>query len=230
MSADAAMADPRHPLGQVEGPFLRRWVGLVTLCESLGFLVPVAGLAVAVLLGLPAGAAWLLAVCCGAGEGAMLGFGQSTAMRGSAAEVDRRRWIVATASAAALAWGIGMAPSTLSDLGVGIDWTSPLTWTVVGVAGLVLLATIPVAQWAVLRERLPRAWRWIPLNMGAWCIGLVFTFLPSPFVDESTSAAVMALAFAVAGVCMAATVAAITGFGLVRMMRARVRGTAGNFE
>ena len=121
------------------------------------------------------------------------------------------------------AWGIGMLPSTLSDLGVGIDWGSPLTWTIVGVAGLVLLATIPVAQWTVLRERLPRAWRWIPLNMGAWCIGLVFTFLPSPFVDEDTPAAVMALAFAVAGVCMAATVAMVTGFGLVRMMRARVR-------
>ena len=93
-----------------------------------------------------------------------------------------------------------------------------------------LLATIPVAQWTVLRQRLPRAWRWIPLNMGAWCIGLVFTFLPSPFVDEATPATVMALTFAVAGVCMAATVAVLTGIGLERMMRGRVRGTTGNFE
>ncbi|HEY5857703.1 MAG TPA: hypothetical protein VIW24_27630 [Aldersonia sp.] len=191
----------------------------MTLCEGLGFLVPVAGLAGATVLGLPPVAAWLLAVCCGAGEGAMLGLGQSTAMGGSRAEVNRRRWILATATAAAVAWGIGMLPSTLSDIGVDIDWTAPLTWIGAGSAALVLLATIPVAQWPLLRERVPRAWRWIPLNMGAWCVGLVFTFLPGSFVDEHTPAAVMALAFALAGVCMAATVAAVTGLGLARMMR-----------
>jgi hypothetical protein len=65
----------------------------------------------------------------------------------------------------------------------------------------------------------PRAWRWIPLNMAAWAVGLVFTFLPSPFIDELTPPAVLVAQYAVAGVLMALTVALVTGWGLRRMTR-----------
>lgn len=198
---------------------LGRWIGFTVLGESLGFLIPVAGFALAATLGLEAWAAWLLLVAFGAGEGALLGLGQSLGLRGSAAEVPPGRWIAATAVAASVAWSIGMLPSTLADAGVAIDWASPATWAVAGVAGLVLLATIPLAQFPLLaRAGVARAWRWVPLNMGAWLVGLAFTFAPSPIVDASTPAPVVFTAFGVAGVLMAATVALLTGLGLRRML------------
>jgi hypothetical protein len=217
---DAALAAaPARPSRTTRFP-LGRWVGFTVLGESLGFLIPVSGFALAATLGLDAWSTWLLLVVFGAGEGALLGLGQATGLRGSSAEVPVGRWIAATAVAASVAWSIGMLPSTLADLGVAIDWASPATWVVAGVAGLALLATIPTAQFPLLaRVGVPRAWRWVPLNMGAWLVGLVFTFLPSPFVDESTPAPMMFAAFGVAGVLMASTVAVLTGLGLRRMLR-----------
>ncbi|WP_188742283.1 hypothetical protein [Agromyces bauzanensis] len=207
-------------------PRLGRWIGFVVAGESIGFLVPVTGFALAAALGLQGWWAWALLVVMGAGEGALLGLGQSLALRGSSAAVPVGRWVAATAGAASVAWSIGMLPPTLADVGVEIDWGSPVTWVVAGLAGLVLLATIPVAQWPVLARSVPRAWRWIPLNMAAWLVGLVFTFLPSPFVDESTPGWLTFLLFAVGGVLMATTVAVITGLGLRRMSRPRRAGAA----
>lgn len=199
---------------------LGRWVGYVVAGEGIGFLVPVSGFALAATLGLEAWAAWAVLVVAGAGEGALLGLGQSLALRGSRAEVPVGRWVAATAVAASVAWSIGMLPTTFADLGTPLDFAAPATWAAVAVGGLVLLATIPLAQWPVLRAAgLARAWRWIPLNMAAWLAGLVFTFLPSPFVDESTPPAVVFAQFAVAGVLMALTVALFTGLGLRRMTR-----------
>lgn len=79
-----------------------------------------------------------------------------------------------------------MVSSTLTEAGVAIEPTDPGVLAGVVVAALVLLATIPTAQWPVLRVVVGRAWRWIPLNMAAWLVGLVFTFVPSPFIDATT--------------------------------------------
>jgi hypothetical protein len=46
--------------------------------------------------------------------------------------------------------------------------------------------------------------------MGAWAIAVLWTFAPSPIVDESTSVAVLFAVYAVAGLLMATTVAALT--------------------
>lgn len=199
---------------------LGRWVGFMVAGEGVGFLLPVAGFALAASLGLEAWAAWAVLVVAGAGEGALLGLGQSLALRGTRAEVPVGRWVAATALAASVAWSIGMLPPTLADLGRPLDFSADGTWAVVAVGGIALLATIPLAQWPVLRGAgVARAWRWIPLNMAAWAVGLVFTFLPSPFIDELTPAAVLVAQYAVAGVLMALTVALVTGWGLRRMTR-----------
>lgn len=199
---------------------LGRWVGLMVAGEGVGFLLPVAGFALAASLGLEAWAAWAVLVMAGAGEGALLGLGQSLALRGTRAEVPVGRWVAATALAASVAWSIGMLPPTLADLGRPLDFTAGGTWVAVAIGGLVLLATIPLAQWPVLRGAgVARAWRWIPLNMAAWAAGLLFTFLPSPLIDESTPPGALFALYAVAGVLMALTVALITGWGLRRMTR-----------
>ncbi|MCK8616097.1 hypothetical protein [Gordonia sp. C13] len=191
-----------------------RWVGAVTMAESAGFLIPVAGFAISAITGLPVGWAWLLMVVCGAGEGALLGVGQAVALRGTSWQVPSARWVPATAVGAMIAWSLGMAPSSLVDLGVDIDLGNPLTWVVAGAGAVALLISIPSAQYVVLRNRIPHAWQWIPVNVVAWTVGLVFTFLPGPFIDESTPGATMAVAFALAGICMAATVAVVTGLWL----------------
>ncbi|MTH67591.1 hypothetical protein GJ743_04290 [Agromyces bracchium] len=190
------------------------------LGESVGFLVPVTGFALADAAELSGWSAWLLLVAFGAGEGALLGLGQSLALRGGSAAVPVGGWVAATAGAASAAWAIGMLPSTLADLGVAIDWALPVTWVLVGIGGLVLLASIPLAQWPVLAAAgVPRAWRWVPLGMAAWLAGLPFTFAPSPIVDAGTPAPVVFALFAASGVLMAVTMALVTGFGLRRMLR-----------
>ncbi|GAA2034682.1 hypothetical protein GCM10009819_18780 [Agromyces tropicus] len=192
------------------------------LGESVGFLLPVTAFALADAAGLAGWPAWLLLVAVGAGEGALLGAGQSLALRGSAAAVPIGRWIAVTAAAASGAWAIGMLPSTLADAGTTVDWGAPATWVIAGIAGLVLLASIPLAQWPVLAGAgVPRAWRWVPIGMVAWLAGLPFTFAPSPMVGLSTPAPVVFALFAASGLCMAVVMALVTGIGLRRMLRER---------
>lgn len=215
-------SSPGPAPGLAARPALRlpRWVGFTVLGEGLGFLIPVTAFALASALGLSGWAAWAILVVFGAGEGALLGVGQALGARGSRAQVPVGRWAAVTAVAASVAWAIGMLPSTLADLGADIDWASPSTWAVAAPAALLLLSTIPLAQRPVLaRAGVPRSWRWVPINMVAWLFGIVFTFLPSPWVDESTPAAVVFALFAVGGVLMAATVAVLTGLGLRWMLR-----------
>ncbi|MGR0319008.1 hypothetical protein [Agromyces sp. ZXT2-3] len=199
---------------------LGRWVTGTAVGEGVGFLLPVTGFAIADALGLAGWSHWLLLVGIGAGEGALLGLGQSLALRGGPAAVPTGRWVAATAAAASAAWAIGMLPSTLADAGVAIDWGRPTTWVLVALAGLALLASIPLAQWPVLAAAgVPRAWRWVPLGMAAWLVGLPFTFAPSPIVDAGTPAPVVFALFAASGVLMAVTMAIVTGLGLRRMLR-----------
>ena len=77
-----------------------------------------------------------------------------------------------------------------------------------------LLLSLPVSQYLVLRRHLNGAWRWIPINVLAWSAGLLWTLVPSPFIDEQTPPAVLVIVYAIAGLGMAATVALISGLGL----------------
>lgn len=197
---------------------LGRWVAYVTAAEGLGFLAPTTAFALSAVLDAGPGATYVALVLAGAVEGALLGFGQSRALAGELTRRQRMRWVLLTSLAAAAAWTIGMVPSTLATVGAAIDLADPRVLTGMVLAGAVLLATIPLAQWPVLREVAGRAWRWIPLNMAAWLAGLVFTFLPSPFIDAATPTAVLAVVYAGAGIAMALTVATLTGLGLLRLL------------
>ena len=55
--------------------------------------------------------------------------------------------------------------------------------------------------------------------MAAWLVGIVWTLLPSPWVDQSTSTGALIFIYGIAGLCMAATVAVITGLGMIRLLR-----------
>ena len=199
----------------VDPRFLRRWVGYVTLGEAVGFLLAITGMGLGQVLGMSPWAAYATAIVGGLGEGALLGTAQSAALRRSGVGVAARAWVLATSLAAGVAWSIGMLPSTLPDL----DWGSPVTIAGAVVGGLVLLLSIPTAQWPLLRPVVRRASRWIPLNVLAWGAGILWTVAPSPFIDETTPVAGLILAYGLAGLLMAATVAVVTGLGLRRMLR-----------
>ena len=188
-----------------------RWFWRVGAGETLGFAVAT-GVAIAVILAsLPAVPSLLLTVGGGVVEGGILGLAQYAAM--PANRPPRMPWLAATAGGAAVAWTLGMLPSTL-----GLDFGAPLTWVLVGAGGILLLASIPVAQALVLRRR--GSVRWAAGNAGAWAIAILWTFAPSPFIDESTPVAVVAAFYVAAGLLMAGTIAILTAPLAVRLFAA----------
>jgi hypothetical protein len=65
----------------------------------------------------------------------------------------------------------------------------------------------------VLRDHVRRPALWIPINTFAWLLGIAWTLGPSPVVDQSTPAGALILIYGIAGFCLAATVAVVTGVG-----------------
>lgn len=200
----AASSPPAHPTNAPRHPpfSIGRWIVAVTSGEALGFAF-VAAVALTV-VGSALEDPWRYLVLVGAGavEGATLGAAQLAGM--GARRPDPSKWIGATALGAALAWAIGLLPSTL-----GLPLAMPLGMVLVVAGATALLASIPVLQWLVIRRR-THSKRWIPVNMGAWAIAILWTFAPSPIVDESTEIAVLLGIYTAAGLLMAATVAALT--------------------
>ena len=191
---------------------LVRWVLVVTLGEAVVFSVPAAvGVAVT---GASSGPLPTLVaiVLAGTVEGAMLGAAQADCLYRWRVLPVRRWWIVATSVGAAVAWSLGMLPSTYD-----LRWTAA-TAVVAGVGGLMLLTSLPLAQYFVLRDHVRRAALWIPINIAAWLLGIAWTLAPSP-VDESTQLGPLILIYGIAGLCMAATVAIVTGVAMTRLLQ-----------
>jgi hypothetical protein len=193
------MRDQRSTAAHRPAGRLLRWVLVVTVGEAIGFLVPaVVGAAVTA-------AAWaplptlIAMVLAGSVEGAVLGAAQSDCLHRWRVLPLRRRWIAATGLGAAVAWSLG-------------------TVVLVGIGGLILLSSLPLAQYFVLHDHVRRALLWIPINVVAWLLGISWTLVPSPWVDQSTPAGALIMIYGIAGLCMAATVALVTGAGLTRLL------------
>lgn len=192
---------------------LFRWVLLVTLAEAAGFMVPAAGMALTAASSRPI-LTLVTMVLAGSVEGAVLGSAQADCLYRWRVLPARRRWVAATSVGAAVAWSLGMLPSTLG----GMSWTSGTAVAVVA-GGLMLLTSLPLAQYFVLRDYVRQPILWIPINMVAWLLGIAWTLLPSPWVDQSTPTGTLILVYSVSGLCMAATVATVTGLGMIRLLR-----------
>jgi hypothetical protein len=195
-----------------------RWILAVSIGEATGFTVA-AGVAVLSLVsGIDDPLRLVLVIAAGAVEGTALAIGQYAGMR-----VDRPpigRWISATALAAALAWTLGMLPSML-----GIDLGSPVSLVVVAIGAVLLLVSIPFAQWLVLSR--PHAVRWVPVNAGAWLVSICWTFAPSPIIDEQSPAPLVVALYVAAGVLMAVTFACLTAPLALTLFCPAAPGSAG---
>ena len=200
-----------RPGGALRRATYRRWVIATAIGELAGFTIPaLAGTGVAA-AGVQPAAALALMVAAGAGEGAVLGWAQSRALRRDLPGLSTRSWTAATAAGAAVAWLVGMLPSTLHDLlpaGVLLALAVP--------GGLVLLATIGVAQWTVLRRHVPGALTWIPANALGWLAGLVVVFAAIGLAPSSPP--LMVACSVLGGLGMGLTVALVTGAFLVRLL------------
>jgi hypothetical protein len=196
--------------------FYRRWVGWTVAGEASGFAVAaIAGVLVAT-QDRPGVAEFALLVSAGSIEGALLGAGQAIAMtRLQLPRLVLRRWPVVTSAAAALAWSIGLLPSSIPH----VPWSSPVTWLLAAVLGSTLLLSIPTAQYLLLRSAIHTAGRWIWVNVLAWSLGICWTFAPTPLVNASTPILSLIGIYAIAGLLMATTVAVITGLCWLSWLR-----------
>jgi hypothetical protein len=203
---------------QAEHTLWRRWLIATTLGELAGFSVPATVGAVAYASDAPSALLFLALVVAGAGEGALLAFAQAHVLRRELAGFDRRAWMITTALAAALAWSLGLLPSSLGER---LDKISLVVLIPAGlVLGGTLLLSLGVAQWWVLRRYVQPAALWIPANVIAWLVGLGFsvTLMSVLLTEETTTPAAIAIGLG-AGFLMGITVAAITGRFLVRILR-----------
>ena len=194
--------------------FLARWIGWVTLGESLGFLAPV----LAEYIGAntwPDGVPLLL-VLAGFAEGAVLGWFQVRLLRTRLPALASRRWVLLTSVAAAVAWAVGLLPSAWP---AWQDWPVPARIAAGALAAVVLLGSIGSAQWIELRHHVPRAWRWIAGSAAAWAAGLaVFMAGATPLWEPGQAAWLTAVIGAGAAVLMAVAMALVSGLVLVRLL------------
>lgn len=192
----------------------RRWFALVTVGEFLGFLTPsVVGALVVDRVDLLAAAALLMA---GTVEGATLGWFQARALRPALPGLPSSHWVAATVLGALVAWSVGALFVVTDGLS---GWGRFAQVAGFAAGGAVILLSIGVAQWVVLRAHTDRAARWISANAVAWPAGLtVFTAFTSPLWQPGQTAAVVAVIGVFGGLLMAAMMAAVTGLFLVGLV------------
>ena len=84
--------------------------------------------------------------------------------------------------------------------------------------------SIGAAQWFVLRDHVARAGRWIVTNVLAWTVGLaVFVGVTTPLWHPGQPVGLVVTIGVLGGLVMAAALATVTGFGLLRLL-ARTAG------
>ena len=173
-----------------------------------------------------------LLVAAGAVEGALLGTGQALVLRSALPAISVTRWVLATAGAAAVAYLLALLPSTTAT--VTAAWPAPVLAVSAVALGLLVLLTIGLAQWSELRRHVNPAAAWIGITALAWLLGLgLFLAVAMPLWHPGQSVPVaVVLVGSFAGALMALVMAAVTGAGLVVLLRGsrgRVtgRGTSG---
>lgn len=195
----------------------RRWTAVTTAGELAGFVVPATVGAAAATLAWPAGLTYGALLAAGFIEGSVLGYSQATVLRTALPGLRVRRYWTATGAAAAVAYAVGLLPSTLGDHLARIP--APLLVGAGVVAAAILLGSIGTAQWAVLRGAGADRPSWIATTAAAWMAGLaVFLLSATPLWQPGQPWWLIAAIGVGCGGLMALTVAALTGIAAVRLI------------
>lgn len=159
-------------------------------------------------------------------EGVVVGVAQELVLRRRLTQLRPRSWIVATAIGAALAWVLGMVPSTVmaltsSDSTPQSSTEPTILVTILLAAGLGLVAgpILGVAQWTVLRRLVQRAGRWLWANALAWGVGTPLVFLGMHLVPWTGHPLIAALGIYAVCAIAGAIVGVIHGSILVQLLR-----------
>lgn len=174
----------------------------------------------------------LIGVALGAAvEGSVVGTAQWLVLRTPLAGLRWRRWAIATAIGAGIAWALGMTLSVIMALispnsGGGAEVQDPqglVYYALAAGLGLVAGPVLAVAQWRVLRDYLPRAGWWIPANACAWAVGMTLVFWGTSFIPASGITAPVAAILVGCVILAGVTVGAIHGLALIWLLRERDR-------
>jgi len=200
-----------------------RWVAVVAGAELAGFLSPaLVGVATASAPQLVATPALVVAGCV---EGLLLGAGQASCLRRSLSGFPTARWVVATTVGAAICWLIGMLPTLTHSW--WSEWPLPVAIVAGVLLGTLLLATLGTAQVVALPPSTAGGLGWIVATAGAWCAGLaVFSAVTTPLWHAGQAWWQLLAIGVVGGALMAVTMAAVTGLGMLRLVR-RAEAAAG---
>jgi hypothetical protein len=158
-------------------------------------------------------------------EGVLVGYAQESVLRTRLSSLRRRRWILATAIGAGLAWLLGMIPSTIMTLQAPEAAAAPaaepaalLRYALAVVMGAVAGPVLGVAQWTVLRRHVRHAARWLWANAAAWAVGMPLVFLGMDFVPwDGPRPLVFVTLYVVCGIA-GLVVGAVHGRVLVRLV------------
>ena len=156
-------------------------------------------------------------------EGIVLGAAQGIVLRSRLPGLALRRWIIATAIGAMVAWGLGMLPSTLMSADAGgsqVAAEMPDWLTIVMAAGMGAVAGIilALAQWAALRSQTRRAGLWLPANSLAWLCGMPLVFLGMGSIPAGASVLQAVPIVVTATAAAGAVVGAVHGLFLVKAL------------
>lgn len=210
-----AVAGAGGPASGARGHLRRDWTLAVAAGELVGFVPPAVTGATLAALGAPDLALVVGLTLAGALEGLSVGVAQAAVLRRHLPGVDRRRWTRATMAGAAFAWLVGMGGGAL----MGSDPASPALLLVVMVpAWTAALLAMGFLQWRVLRVVVPRSGRWVPVNAGAWLLGVMIVVVALSAAPNSWPGAVHAGIGVAAAVCMGLTVGALTARTLAQLV------------
>jgi hypothetical protein len=158
-------------------------------------------------------------------EGGAVGTAQWVVLRQVLPGLSWRQWAGATGLGAAIAWTLGMLPSTLFSLAAdpaAAPTAEPDAWvtlTLAAALGLAAGVILALPQWGVLRQIVHGAAWWLLVNAIAWAVGMPLVFALVDVVvarGMSPLTAVLAVGW-LAGV--GAVVGAIHGTALVALTR-----------
>lgn len=165
-------------------------------------------------LGAFAGVAMMVAlVFAGTFEGTVVGVAQALVLCRWLHSLTWKKWVLATAAGALVAWILGMLPTTLMDLSAEATGApAPEISDAMQVAFAILLGAVagPIlgfAQWIVLRRHVPKAGWWLAANSAAWALGMPLVFV----VAGSAPPEGITLGFALVAVLTIAAVGAVVG-------------------
>ena len=207
--------------------FWGRWVAANTLGELAGLgIVGAVSSSVIRVFGEPVSAGYVLAFAAlslglGAVEGAIVGYAQASVLRRRLPRLHG--WVAATTLGAAIAWALGMLPSTAIALyqppgpAAALDVPDWLQIVLAVPLGMVAGAILAVPQWRVLRRHVAHAGWWLPANALAWGFAMPLVFVAAG-VRPETGAALSALIVIVCLAAAGAVAGAVHGAYLVWLL------------